>query len=94
MSPPFPLVAEPVVYDILPAEPLLEVPLIKFNAPLTPDVPALILLRTKDPDVTCVATPVRKDTEPPVLVSDRPDLILIDPPGRLPPAPAPEVVSV
>ena len=74
------------MYDILPEEPLLVVPLLKLISPLIPNVPASILLITIIPDVTTVAVPVCNDIAPPVLGTDKPDIILIDPPGRTPPA--------
>ena len=88
ISPPLPFVADPVEYEILPVEPLLAVPLVKLNSPLTPFVPASRLLTTNCPDVTCVALPDWRETAPPELATDRPAVILIDPPGKLPPAPA------
>ena len=69
MSPPLPNVADPVLTVIDPDDPLLEVPVVKDNDPLTPLVPAFAVRKTTAPLDVTYPSPVVNDIAPPVLAS-------------------------
>ena len=65
-SPPSPFVASPVYISIDPLLPLLDVPDVNDNLPLTPFVPLSFVLTINAPLDVYVPTPVLNDIIPPV----------------------------
>jgi hypothetical protein len=65
-SPPLPFVALPVNRLKCPDVPLLAVPDVNDNMPLTPDVPAFMVLITTAPLVSVLPSPDVNDTAPPL----------------------------
>jgi hypothetical protein len=66
MAPPRPIVARPDPIEMAPLLPDFEYPLANANDPLTPFVPASLLLITMEPLVVTAPTPDAMDNKPPV----------------------------
>jgi hypothetical protein len=67
MAPPLPPVALPVVIEIWPEVPQLDVPVLKESIPEAPDPPELAVARLAEPDVVVVPLPLRISMFPPTL---------------------------
>ena len=75
-----PVVDAPVLSTMTPLPPLLVVPELKLNAPLTPFVPASADDTLMAPLVEAVPTPAERTKAPPVLATPLPPVTLIAPP--------------
>jgi hypothetical protein len=66
ISPALPPVAAPVENKTFPAVPELVVPEVNSSCPLLPFTPAFDVVKTIDPVLVNVPSPVESDTDPPV----------------------------
>ena len=77
------MVALPVNRLKWPEEPLLVVPDVKDNMPLTPFVPAFIVFTMTAPLESVVPSPVAIETAPPVFAKLCPAVTTTSPPGSV-----------